>query len=157
MPYSSETAKAISERLLEATGQAMLSNDFEDFVQHFCIPNEIQTFEGRRIISTEADLRKTFKAVRTYYDKSGVTDMVRHCVAASFTDENTIVSTHETRLLTGAVISRAPYPLMSVLKFNGERWQVASSSYAIEDEKEHNAALMSAGAKDNDCDPIKTC
>ena len=145
MQQSFEAALEISEYLLEKTGDALLQNDVEEFVKHFTIPNEIQTFEGRRIVKTRADMHSIFRAVRAYYLKTGVTDMVRHCVEASFTSETTVVAMHETRLITGNIITRTPFPTLSVLRFNGTCWQIASSSYAIDDEKEHAAALLSAG------------
>ncbi len=139
------TAREVSEHLLEKTGQAILSDNAENFLTCFCLPNEIQTFDGRRLIKTAEELRQVFLAVTKHYATIGVTDMVRHCVEASFTDPHTVVAMHETRLITGNVITRNPFPALSVLKYNGSKWQIASSSYAIEDQREHNAALMSAG------------
>ena len=141
-----KNAREVSEHLLERTGHALLSHDIDSLIACFCIPTEIQTFEGRRLIKTTDELRKVFLAVTKHYATTGVTDMVRHCVEASFTDPHTVVAMHETRLITGNIITRNPFPALSVLKFNGQLWQIASSSYAIEeDQRDHNAALMCAG------------
>ncbi|MEM9578932.1 MAG: hypothetical protein AAF999_18220 [Pseudomonadota bacterium] len=140
-----KTARDVSEHLLEKTEQAILSYSIDGFLPCFCLPTEIQTFDGRRLIRTDEELRHLFLAVTKHYATIGVTDMVRHCVEASFTDPQTVVAMHETRLITGNVITRNPFPALSVLKFNGTVWQISSCSYAIEDQREHNAALMSAG------------
>ena len=140
-----KSAREVSEYLLQQTGTAFSQNDEDAFIQHFSLPNEIETFEGRKKINTPEDLRKVFRAVKAHYDKTGVTDVVRHCVEAAFIDETTVVATHETRLICGAMITRAPFPVLSVLKFNGTAWQIESSKYAIEDHHAHNKALMSAG------------
>ena len=140
-----ETAREVSEHLLERTGQAMISGDKNAFLSCFSLPQEIQTFEGSRLITTEADLLQVFRAVRTHYEKIGITEMVRHCVEAAFSDPHTVIATHETRLVRGNVITQKPFPVLSVLRFDQSGWRIASSSYAIEDRNDHNAALMSAG------------
>lgn len=140
-----ETAAQVSEYLLEKTGRAILGDDVEEFIKYVTLPIEIQTFEGRRVIRRQEEMRKVFGAVRAHYATIGVTDMVRYCVEAAFTDADTVVAMHETRLITGSVIKRNPFPTLSMLKFDGEDWKIVSCSYAIEDQKEHNAALMSAG------------
>jgi hypothetical protein len=73
--------------------------------------------------------------------------MVRHCVEASFLDSVTVVAMHETRLICGNIIAQTPFPTLSTLRYNGERWQVAGTSYAIDDCEELNAALLSAGTE----------
>lgn len=140
-----ETAREVSEHLLERTRQALLTGAENDMVDCFSLPHDIQTFVGQRLITTEAELRSLFHAVTAHYRKIGVTDIVRHCVEAAFMDPHTVTATTETRLVNGNVIVQKPFPVFSVLKFRDGRWQVASSCYAIEDRPDHNAALMSAG------------
>lgn len=140
-----KTAHEVSEYLLEETGRAILCNDAEAILRYFLVPAEIQTYDGRQILQTRADIRRLFNAVSAHYSAIGVTDMARHCVEASFTDPKTVVAMHETRLITGSLIKRDPFATLSVLKLDGQQWKIASCNYAIEDQEEHNAALMSAG------------
>ncbi|WP_227271729.1 hypothetical protein [Roseobacter weihaiensis] len=105
----------------------------------------METFDGHRTINTVEELRQVFQAVLAHYDRCGVTDMARHCVEARFKDANTVAATHETRLISRNVITQAPFAVFSILKFNGECWQVSHSSYAIGDRADHNSALLSAG------------
>lgn len=139
------TARDVSEHLLAITGRAILKGDAASFIPCFCLPMEVETFEQRRRIRSPQELEQVFRAVRAHYDRIGVTDMARHCVEASFADAETVVATHETRLMSGNILIRRPFPTLSVLKFDGRRWRIASSSYAIEDHQEHNAALVAAG------------
>jgi hypothetical protein len=140
-----KTAREVCEYMLMRTGRAMKAGDFDAFRSCFTLPQVIETFEGSRIINDTAQLKTVFDAVRTHYIKNGVTEIVRHCVEAEFVGVDRVLATHETRLVSGNVITQKPFPVMSVLKFDGTDWYIASSSYAIEDRSDHNAALMSAG------------
>ncbi len=153
MTHSFKTAQEVSEYLLDKTGWAILRNDAEAILPYFLIPAEIETFEGRRLLKTRDDIRKVFNAVNAHYRTIGVTDMVRYCVEASFSDPKTVIAMHETRLITGSIITRNPFPTLSVLKLDQEQWKIASCSYAIEDQEEHNTALMSAGVQNKDRSP----
>jgi hypothetical protein len=140
-----QSARDVSEHLLNITGQALLENNVDDFLPCFGLPMDLQTLEEHRIIRTADDLRKIFFAVCKHYATIGLTDMARRCVEAEFKDPETVVSMHETRLITGNIITRSPFAVLSTLKFDGRDWRIVSCSYAIEDHPDHNAALMSAG------------
>lgn len=139
------TAREVSEYLLERTGTALLRDNFEAFLSCVVLPQKIETFAGQRLITSPDELHQVFRAVRSYHRRTGVTDIVRHCVEAAFKDPHTVAATHETRLLSGEIMTQDPYPGFSILNFDGSAWRIASMSYAIEDRDEHNAALMSAG------------
>ena len=145
MTQTFETAREVSEYLLDRTGRALLDRDVDAFLECFIVPHEIETFEGRRLIKTREDLRRVTLAVLSHYDSIGLTDLVRHCVEASFQDEKTVLATHETRLVSGSYLLREPFPALSVLRLTEDGWKIASCSYAIKDHKDHNAALMCAG------------
>jgi len=122
-----------------------LRNNFDAFLSCMSLPQKIETFAGQRFIASPQEMHRMFLAVRMYHIKNGVTDIVRHCVEAAFKDPHTVAATHETRLVSGDIMTQDPYPGFSVLKFDGETWRIASMSYAIEDRDDLNAALMSAG------------
>ena len=142
MEDSCEAAQAIAQELLDITGQAIRVGDFATFSSCFTIPQLVETFEGQRILKTPGELQIAFEAVRAHHSRSGITEMVRHCVTAAFKDHETIDTVHETRLVSGSVMAQAPYPAFSVLKFNGQKWQVSKCAYAIPDSERHNKALM---------------
>jgi hypothetical protein len=136
-----ESAHKIAGFLLEQTGNALVSGDFEKFVKYFHLPQEMETFEGLNLVSTPAELRKVFDAIRLMFQREGITQLVRHIVEARYTDENTIKSTHETRLLNGTTLVQQPFPTFSTLS-RREGWQVKSAQYAIADSPQYNAALL---------------
>ena len=139
------TARDVSEHLLDMTGRAIMGGDLGLFMSCFRLPTEVETFEGKRRIRTARQLEQMFHAVTTHYQRIGVTDMVRHCVEASFSDPKTVVAMHDTRLMSGNILIHRPFSTLSVLRFDGIRWQIASSSHAIDDERDHTAALLAAG------------
>ncbi|ABG31051.1 hypothetical protein [Roseobacter denitrificans] len=139
------TAREVSEFLLERTGTALLEDKFDTFLSCIILPQQVETFAGQRLLTSPQEVHQVFRAVRAYHQKNGVTDIVRHCVEAAFKDPHTVAATHETRLLSGDIMTQDPYPGFSVLRFDGDTWRIASMSYAIEDRDDLNAALMSAG------------
>jgi hypothetical protein len=104
--------------------------------------------EGRCVLKTIDELSRVFYAVCRHYAKIGVTDMVRRCVEAEFKNPNTVLAMHETRLITGNIITRDPFATLSTLEYDGTEWRISGCSYAIDDQQGLNAALMSAG---DDC------
>ena len=142
MQQNFKTAKEVSEHLLEVTGTAFMSGDFELFLSCFHLPYELETFEGHRTIKDVNDLKEVYLAVRAHYARNGVSQMYRHCVEARFRDSDTVIATHETRLLSGNVITQAPFAVYSELRFTGGKWVIVSSSYAIGDRDDHNKALL---------------
>lgn len=138
------SARDVSEYLLARTGQAYATGDFDLFAACFVLPQWMETFEGRRLIATTEDLRQLFDGVRAHFDRLGVTDLVRHCIAAEFRDPDTVEATHESRLLAGNRLVQQPYPCFSVLKRTDAGWQVAGGQYAIPDALAHSAALTGA-------------
>lgn len=119
--------------MLARTGSALLSGDFGIFAECFLLPQEIDTFRGRDLIDSVDKVRERFDGVRDFMQKNGVTEMARHCIEAHFKDGNTIESTHETRMASGSTLVQAPFVVFSILRRTEGRWQIAYTSYAIND------------------------
>ena len=147
MSQEPESADEVVTDLLEKSGQAFLTDDFDAF--HACIqlPYHLETFEGMRIVSSDAELRDLFLAVRAHPRKTNVTDMARHVVEAVYKDDDTVVATFETRLLNGNTLTQAPYPVFVVVRRDDMGWEAQQMTFAIEDSPDHNALLMGAGTK----------
>ena len=131
-PLTLTDPRAVSEYLLARTGEAYMTGDFDGFAACFALPQWIETFKGRRLITSPDELQLFFNEMRSQFCRLGVTDMVRRCVVAEFRDPYTIEATHETRLLAGAQLVQPCYPCFSVIKRTGQGWQVADGQYAIQ-------------------------
>ena len=125
-----ESAREIVERLLEQTGQAILSNDFSLAEPCFKLPQDIQIFDSGVPIRTVEDLRALFEGVRDHYASLGVTDLQRPCTSSVFHDADTIYATHMTYVLAGGVLVMEPYPVFSILHRDDGTWRIAHSVYA---------------------------
>lgn len=135
---------AVSEYLLARTGEAYMSGDFDSFAACFALPQGIETFKGRNLIANPEELLAFFNAMRAQFCRLGVTDLVRRCVAAAFRDPDTIEATHETRLISGALLVQPCYPCFSVLKRTPRGWLIAGGQYAIQGALAHSAASPGA-------------
>ena len=137
------TAKDVSEYLLRRSGDALFSGDFNAFAACFALPQKMETFDGRKLVETEEDLRSIFDGVRAYYRSLGVTILERRCIAARFATADRVEATHVSRLISGASIVQTPYPVFSIIERGEPGWRVVHSKYAISDAPAHNRALSS--------------
>ena len=145
MQHDTYSAREITQYLLDKTGRAFLTGDFDAFQSSIALPYKLETFDGQSQVKTVEELHKLFQAVRAHHRNTNVTDMARHVVEAVFKDENTLVATYETRLLNGTRLTQEPYPAFAVVIREDGQWKAKNMSFAIEDSPEHNALLMSAG------------
>ncbi len=119
-----------------------MAGDFDAFSDCFHLPSHVETFEGMRFLHTEADMKDVFDSVREYYQKIGVTKIVRQCVSARFEDDATITNMHITHLYReSGSLDRRPFPVTSTLIDVGGVWKVIRAQYAIDDAPNHNQAL----------------
>ena len=146
MSEPQRSAREIAEDLLARTGHGLITGDFETFCECFSMPNEMETFEGRRVIETASELETVFGDVRAYYDKIGMTQMERHIVDAEFRNPTSIVSTHQSRLVAESELVQQPFDVLSVIKLIDGAWRIRHSQYAIVDSKDHNTALTGLNA-----------
>lgn len=141
------SAKKISQRMLDQTGNGLLTGDFDLFADCFLLPQDIETFDDRRRLETRQDLFMIYNGVRAYHEKMGVTDMVRHVVTADFRDPKTISSIHQSRLVTGSTLVQKPYNVFSVLHLKDDVWRIGQSQYAVDDAPGLCRALVGAIAE----------
>lgn len=141
-PAPEMTAQQVSEYLLDKTGRALLTGDVDLFQSCMAFPNIMQTFDGQICCETPAHFRVIFGGVMRHFRSSGVTDMIRHCVAARYLDPVTVEATHESRVLSGNTVVQPAYPVFSLLKWIEGDWRITSSVYAITDAPAHSRALV---------------
>ena len=134
------------EQLLLRTGDALISGDFDSFLACFHLPHRIELYDGTNYLESANDLRSVFDANRTYFERIGVTKLVRICVESAFIDPETITTTHQSRLLRENELLQEPYPVYSVVKWIDGAWKITHGKYAIADSDAHNAALAAKAA-----------
>lgn len=149
MAGSPDNAFAVASRLLEITGEAMLSGAFERFADCFRLPHVLGTMDGTRLLQTREDLLRVFQEVRGLYAALGVDRLDRWIEAAQFDGPDQIRSAHVTHLLSreGALL-RAPFTALGRIVNDGAGWKIAGTQYTVEQDTDHGLALLSAGARD---------
>ena len=139
-----ETARdprEIHQRVLDVTGRALMTREFDAFSAHFHLPQQVDSFDGLILVETPERLRQLFDGICTYYRDQGVTELVRTSLEASFQRPDKINCTHESRLLRGNTLVNAPFCAFSVLIWTETGWKVSFSQYAIADAPVLNVAL----------------
>ena len=139
---SERTAHHIASELLEKTGNAMRDGDFDAFMHHFALPFVMETFDGKHLMQTRAELERVFDAVRGFHAENNVTDIVRESIAAEFVDHRTIASTHVAQMLTkDNILFGRPYPAYSLIRRIGDIWRIQFCQYAVEEPHRLNEVL----------------
>jgi len=140
----SAEAKAIAEEILRITGEGLMTDNFDVFRPAFHLPHDLETFEGKIVISTVDELRAIFDAVVSELKRLGATDLVRYCAEAEFTSDTVIKSAHVSNTMRGALRIKDPTSAYSVFeKIDGD-WRIISSTYAVPDDDKLNTELISA-------------
>ncbi|MEL7462604.1 MAG: hypothetical protein AAFN79_00955 [Pseudomonadota bacterium] len=134
-------AVAVSEELLERTGDAIASGDGDAFAACFLLPQTIETPEGAAKLETKRDLLSIFENVRRYMRERNVTLMERHCVGATWLSKDIVEATHVSRYLSGASLVQEPFLAISLLKRTPTGWKIADTKYDVSDSPGHLRAL----------------
>ena len=132
--------RAIHQDLLDRTGKAYATGDFDGFAACFLLPQDVATHDGTRRLETRDDLRAMFASLRAFLAERGATHLARVNVAAEFTGPDTISATHHSRLMAGDAVIQTAYPAHSILKRHDGTWKVAFSQYAVPDAA-HSGAM----------------
>jgi len=137
-----ETAREIAEHLLEQTGEALMTGNFEQFQDCFELPQDMDTFAGRQHLKTVDDLRAVFDHVRGHFHSIGMTSLNRRCLEATFRNDETVVTMHESRVVTRGHHLREPYYALGTIQRIDGVWKITFSQYAISGSDKHSLALM---------------
>ena len=146
----SQAARTVAEGLLARTRDALMAGDADAFCACFALPHRIELFDSTNLIETPEDLKAVFFAMRGFLLRHGITEMVRHCIEAEFVDEDTISSTHMSRLLRGHELMQPPYPVYSIVKRIEGAWLIAHGKYAVANSPDLDRALGArSGGRDD--------
>ncbi len=140
------SASAIAEELLEITGNAMITGDFDAFAAAFHLPNTMTTSSGTIVVEDEDHLRRVFNGVREKLKNAGITELVRFVEVAEFRSPTQIASTHISYLLSGGSQLEDPYPVFSIIELIDGDWKGVSSDYAVKPRGAQESAILGSGA-----------
>jgi hypothetical protein len=131
--------QAVSQYLLDETGQAYVENDFDRFAACFLLPQHVATYDGTHELRTVEDLRVMFDRMLGFLEQKGATHLDRRCVLAEFQGPDVVRAIHETRFMAGDKVIETAFPAFSILKRIDGNWQVSFSQYAVD--QDHARAL----------------
>ncbi len=141
---------AVSQTLLDITGKALMTHDFDPFASVFLLPHEFETFDGKSLVSTRRQLHDLFRSMCSYHDSLGVTDLIRECIAAEYKSDTTIAATHLSHLMRNGTRLTEPYPVFSTLKKINGLWMITSGKYAVDSKTGAGRAIARNRNDDDD-------
>ncbi len=139
-------AQDISEAILEITGDALLSQDFDAFFAVFHVPQYMATMAGPIFMETRADMERAFAEMSRYFKEAGITKLDREITESRYVNENKIESTHVATTYRGNEVVKGPYPVFSVIEWIDGTWKVTGSEYVLEPDCDQAIALARADA-----------
>ncbi|SFS15590.1 hypothetical protein [Yoonia litorea] len=134
--------------VLEVTGEALLSGDFEMFASVFQVPQTIVTLDQRISVATLDDLRRVFEGVHAHYVETGVVELDRKVVEAAYLSPTKVVSTHTTVTRSPTHGETVRQPVFSTIEKIGTTWKVTSGEYAL-DKNDGRAKAMALAAQND--------
>ncbi len=136
------SARHIAEALLALTGKAMMADDFVAFHRHQVLPQPIETFEGRKMVTTPAQMQVVFASVRAHQKRLGVTRLERHCAEAKFVGRENLEAVYTSYAYRNRTLIQQPYQSFAFLRLVGGAWKFAYCMYAVPGESRLNDALL---------------
>lgn len=131
MAETSAAAQQIAEAVIQATARAILSDEFEDFHLHQAYPQQLETYEGSKVIEDRDQLEAIFEAVREYQKTLGVDHLQRKVKTATFVDPNHIELVYTTTVFREGKPIGEPYSSFGILRREGEKWLLTYCMYPL--------------------------
>lgn len=115
--------------LLDLTGDAMRTGDFDAYAQRFALPQTMRSPQGVQNLTQVSDLRQVFDGVRASMAERGATELVRTVITARFTCATEVSSSHISCWVVDGRRVASPYTCHGVAQLRGGRWLITDSSY----------------------------
>lgn len=143
MPMSPDTAHGIASSLLDATGRALVSGDFDGFIRCFRLPQTIAAIDNVQHLNTKADARRVFDKIRAHYSDVGLSRLERRIELALFDGPEVIQSCHVARLLAEDGTDAKPQvETLSRLVCEEGQWLIARTQAIVPGASALGQALM---------------
>ena len=123
-------AEELVRQFLDKTGTSILNGDFATYAACFHLPQRVETFDGRKLLETESDLKAMHQSVHEWLVNMGATDLARDLLVAEFRGDDLIVGAYETRIMRGTELLADPYPNYGTLARIDGVWKIVDGTYA---------------------------
>jgi len=129
-------AQDIHQAHLDALSGALLSGDFEAFIEGIHLPHVMLNDDAEKRIETRAQSRQLFIAYHRTLVAQGVTEYARLSTGAVFQSTDIICAAHETHILRKGQRIVEPYANRILLERIKGGWYETTASNAIVDDKD---------------------
>ena len=138
-----KTAYDITTPMIQQTGEAIRTGDFDLYMRHFAIPFVMETHEETFVFRSRYEMQQHFEGVCRYRAENNIVASRRENVSAEFSDSDTISLVHISHLLREdrSVFDR-PYPTYSIIRNVGGRWLTHYCLYGVDKQDSFERALL---------------
>ncbi|MFW2542286.1 hypothetical protein ACN2XU_06565 [Primorskyibacter sp. 2E107] len=139
---ASDKALEIVQDGLDRHARATLSGDIDMMMAYSDIPCTIETMAGKVVATNRAEMRAICEALVHSIEVRQLSDMVRRCLEAEFTSEDTIWATYETRFLrNGVELAEDTYTSFMILKKRADGWRFSGIQLLVSEGDPVSATL----------------
>ncbi|WP_375256936.1 hypothetical protein [Citreimonas sp.] len=151
-----DAAAAIAQRLVEQTGAAMLSRDFDAFAAYFRLPCLVATPEGARMLEHTDELRGIFERLSAHYLGFGDVTLDRRVIEAMFDGPDLLRFSFSTTALVDGTVAEATIAAHSTAARDGDTWHITDNHALVAQDSVQNTVLMHAGLPEDTPAPVGT-
>ncbi|MGR3493929.1 hypothetical protein [Citreimonas sp.] len=126
-------AESAAQRNMVLVADAVLSEDFNAFLEHVRLPLVTATSKGLQRFETREAMEGAFRQVAAEWRDLGVTRVEGTIGAVIPYGPGRVMRTHVTRLFKRATLARPPHSGLSRLTREDGHWRLSRSHYAIGD------------------------
>lgn len=128
-------ARSIYQQVLDKIDRLFVASDWDSLQAHFIAPNRISTLQAMRALETIADVMSLVKASRRVFNDVGMTEHVRICRRARFSndDKTGIEGEHTCYILRGSAHVVPPHRGFMRLILSEGRWRSAALHTEVND------------------------
>lgn len=137
-----EDACRIAQDFLDRQGEATILGDVEATLEWCDIPCTLESIQGRAVVMNKAEMRTICVAFIEKLKSKQLMHLVRHCLEATFKQEDVIWAAYETRYVRdGQLLSEDPYAGFVIPRRRRDRWKISTMQFAVSSNSPANISL----------------
>ncbi|SHE39538.1 hypothetical protein SAMN05444339_101256 [Loktanella atrilutea] len=124
---------AVTQDVLNRVSAALLVDDDATFTDGLSLPYTMQLLPDIIMINDSSHLQAIYRALRSYITVNQVTDFDQHCTGATYTTDDEITASYESRYLVGTRL--LPQRTIAIIRLRREAaiWRVFEGNFTFRD------------------------
>lgn len=123
----------ITQEVLDRSSAALVRADEAAFLAYIALPFTAILPPDTNVISDPAHLRAVYRALSNYFSAESISDLDRHCVAATFVRDEEIIATYESRYIVKTRLLAQRTVAIIRLRRDGGDWRIFEGHFTFRD------------------------